>query len=187
MKVQTFAGLTVALIFACVPLRAHAQGAAGAMPGAPSAPSVPGAPSMPSVPGAVPGMPSVPGASSMPGAVPGMPSVPGAPAMAGAPSMPRCREQYPACRRCRARPRCRARHRQHRACRQCRVLRRRLPCRVDRRCRSLLRAAATEEVGFVNIGLNSSRATPAARGDGRSPRAPRPQSAARCRPPARCP
>ena len=62
MKVQTFAGLTVAFIFACVPLRAHAQGAAGAMPGAPSAPSVPGAPSMPSVPGAVPGMPSVPGA-----------------------------------------------------------------------------------------------------------------------------
>ena len=31
MKVQTFAGLTVALIFACIPLRAHAQSAAGGM------------------------------------------------------------------------------------------------------------------------------------------------------------
>jgi hypothetical protein len=31
MKLQTFAGLTVALIFACIPLRAHAQAAAGGM------------------------------------------------------------------------------------------------------------------------------------------------------------
>jgi hypothetical protein len=66
MKVRTFAGLTVALIFACIPVRTHAQGAA------PGAPSMPGAPSPPSVPGTslVPGAPSVP-------AVPSAPSAPG--------------------------------------------------------------------------------------------------------------
>ena len=31
MKVQTFSGLTVALIFACIVLPTHAQGAAGGM------------------------------------------------------------------------------------------------------------------------------------------------------------
>ena len=108
MKVQVFAGLTAALVLACIPLHAHAQGAAGgigsavagaaektgrnaagqalqnmgssmmASPAATASPAMAGAPSMPVAPAA----PSMPGVPPMPSA-PSVPSMPVAPPAAG--------------------------------------------------------------------------------------------------------
>ena len=102
MKVQTFSGLTVALIFACIVLPTHAQGAAGGLGSAAEGASKQagqnaagqmmqnmGSSMMASLAATASpmGAPSVAGASSMP-SVPGVPSMPTAPSVPTIPSAP---------------------------------------------------------------------------------------------------